>query len=99
LHLRPPADWVGPPEDEPGAVVHHRHARAGHGPSLVPAVGGPARTAAASPTAPDGEDGPDQQSASVYEPARRVLRVLPLGAGLALVGLGLGFLGLRLRRS
>lgn len=28
-----------------------------------------------------------------------VLRVLPLGAGLLLVGLGLGFLGLRLRRA
>ncbi|NJP43069.1 hypothetical protein [Actinacidiphila epipremni] len=28
-----------------------------------------------------------------------VARVLPLGAGLLLVGLGLGFLGLRLRRA
>ncbi|MCZ4118025.1 hypothetical protein [Streptomyces sp. H39-S7] len=29
----------------------------------------------------------------------RAVSVLPLGAGLTLVGLGLGFLGLRLRRS
>jgi hypothetical protein len=37
----------------------------------------------------------------VYEPARRALRVLPLGAGFALIGLGLGlgFLGWRMRRS
>lgn len=29
----------------------------------------------------------------------RVLRVLPLGTGLALTGLGLGFFALRLRRA
>ncbi|MCM2420493.1 hypothetical protein [Streptomyces sp. RKAG293] len=33
------------------------------------------------------------------DPVGRAVSVLPLGAGLALVGLGLGFLGLRLRRS
>ncbi|MFI9238978.1 hypothetical protein [Streptomyces sp. NPDC053079] len=32
------------------------------------------------------------------EPADRVMRVLPLGTGMALTGLGLGFLALRLRR-
>lgn len=32
-------------------------------------------------------------------PALSGLRVLPLGAGLVLIGLGLGFLGLRLRRG
>jgi hypothetical protein len=42
--------------------------------------------------------GERDQAESVYEPARRVLRVLPLGAGIELVGLGLGFLGLRMRR-
>jgi hypothetical protein len=36
-----------------------------------------------------------QDQVAAYVPARRVL---PLGAGLALVGLGLGFLGVRLRR-
>jgi hypothetical protein len=61
----------------------------------VPVVDGrtpPAASAAA-------RQEPGQRSASVYEPARRVLRMGPLGAGLILVGLGLGFLGLRLRRS
>jgi hypothetical protein len=33
----------------------------------------------------------------VYGP-HGALRVLPLGAGMALLGLGLGFLGLRMRR-
>jgi hypothetical protein len=91
---------VDPRQDDPGAVVHHRRAPAGpRGPSLVPAADGPTPTAAADPTAAVGEGGSGRQSAAVYEPARRVLRVLPLGAGLALIGLGLGFLGLRLRRS
>ncbi|MGA4850091.1 hypothetical protein ACOBQB_29050 [Streptomyces sp. G5(2025)] len=33
------------------------------------------------------------------EPVLPALRVLPLGGGLILIGLGLGFLGLRLRRD
>jgi len=65
----------------------------------MPAAGGPAPTAAPSPAVPAGQGGSGRQSASVYEPARRVLRVLPLGAGLGLVGLGLGLLGLRMRRE
>ncbi|WP_329134250.1 hypothetical protein OG552_18420 [Streptomyces sp. NBC_01476] len=53
----------------------------------------PAATGAAGRT-----DAPPR-SVIADEPVRRVLRVLPLGAGLVLVGLGLGFFGLRLRRS
>ncbi|MEU6341348.1 hypothetical protein ABZ883_10435 [Streptomyces sp. NPDC046977] len=36
---------------------------------------------------------------AVPSPSGRVLEVLPLGAGLLLIGLGLGFLGWRLRRG
>ncbi|MBD0737105.1 hypothetical protein BGM09_03625 [Streptomyces sp. CBMA29] len=61
---------------------------------------------AQAPPRPSAPAGPDAartqaraQTPAVYEPARRVLRILPFGAGLALVGLGLGFLGLRLRRD
>jgi hypothetical protein len=44
---------------------------------------------------------PDQKAhkGSMTEPVGRVLRVLPLGTGLAFVGLGIGFLALRLRRN
>ncbi|NUS13953.1 MAG: hypothetical protein HOY69_21530 [Streptomyces sp.] len=52
----------------------------------------PAPTAPATPAAVP--DAPASATASGH----RVPRVLPLGAGLVLVGLGLGFLGLRLRR-
>ncbi|MET9873123.1 hypothetical protein ABZZ36_00570 [Actinacidiphila glaucinigra] len=41
----------------------------------------------------------DQGPAAVRAPVGRVLEVLPLGVGLVLIGLGLGFLGLRLRRG
>ncbi|MFD8543645.1 hypothetical protein [Streptomyces sp. NPDC059649] len=57
-----------------------------------------------SPTVPEdatpGTDG-DAETARPYaleSPAAPVERVLPMGAGLALTGLGLAFLGLRLRR-
>jgi hypothetical protein len=43
--------------------------------------------------------GQDQGPAAVQAPTGRVLQVLPLGAGLVLIGLGLGFLALRLRRG
>lgn len=45
------------------------------------------------------EEPQDQGPAAVRAPVGRVLEVLPLGAGLVLIGLGLGFLGLRLRRG
>ncbi|MFJ9409107.1 hypothetical protein [Streptomyces sp. NPDC101393] len=49
---------------------------------------------------PDATDaGPAAQSPYALDaPAARVERVLPMGAGLALTGLGFAFLGLRLRR-
>ncbi|MFF3251391.1 hypothetical protein ACFYWP_10375 [Actinacidiphila glaucinigra] len=45
------------------------------------------------------EEPQDQGPAAVRAPVGRVLEVLPLGAGLLLIGLGLGFLALRLRRG
>ncbi|WP_157856260.1 hypothetical protein [Actinacidiphila yeochonensis] len=48
------------------------------------------------PTEATGQGGgPPPPSASGHQ----IRRVLPLGAGMLLVGLGLGFLGLRLRRG
>ncbi|MEU1307495.1 hypothetical protein ABZ419_01125 [Streptomyces cinnamoneus] len=41
---------------------------------------------------------PVRDPARRADPADRVIRVLPLGTGMALTGLGLGFLALRLRR-
>ncbi|MFI0895368.1 hypothetical protein [Streptomyces sp. NPDC020983] len=65
-------------------------------PSLVPGADPtappPAPATLPAPAAAHGDPSP----AAVRGP--RVLRVLPLGAGMVLVGLGLGFLGLRLRR-
>lgn len=69
-------------------------------PSFVPVPGAP--DAGPSPAAsgvPAARPAGDEQAEPLYAPARRVLRVLPLGAGLALVGLGIGFLGWRLRRG
>ncbi|WP_329176758.1 hypothetical protein [Streptomyces sp. NBC_01477] len=75
---------------------HHGRDYVDRAPSLVPGVEESGPTAV--PPAPAAPEAEQQGSASSYEPGRRVLRVLPLGAGMMLVGLGLGFLGLRLRR-
>ncbi|MEU5545068.1 MULTISPECIES: hypothetical protein [Streptomyces] len=49
---------------------------------------------------PDGADGEATERPYAMEtPAAPVERVLPMGAGLALTGLGLAFFALRLRRS
>lgn len=45
------------------------------------------------------DDGQPSGPEAVPSPSGRVLEVLPLGAGLLLIGLGLGFLGWRLRRG
>ncbi|MFF3562293.1 hypothetical protein ACFYXS_19860 [Streptomyces sp. NPDC002574] len=45
------------------------------------------------------DDGETSGPEAVPSPTGRVLEVLPLGAGLLLIGLGLGFLGWRLRRG
>jgi hypothetical protein len=69
----------------------------GESPSLVPADGGaspvPGPTLAADPQRDE-----DGQGNSPAGRDGAVMRMVPLGAGLVLVGLGLGFLGLRLRR-
>ncbi|WP_051852335.1 hypothetical protein [Streptomyces aureocirculatus] len=49
------------------------------------------------PSVPGTADEPRERAAE--GPAFPGLRVLPLGAGMVLIGLGLGFLGLRLRRG
>ncbi|MEV5593352.1 hypothetical protein [Streptomyces sp. NPDC052496] len=59
-----------------------------HGPSRYAPGAVPGAASAASP-APYAET----------EPGSGVHRVLPLGAGMALTGLGLAFIALRLRRS
>ncbi|WP_405584307.1 hypothetical protein [Streptomyces sp. NBC_01190] len=57
--------------------------------------------AADAPTVPkaaaQAEPPADGRSVAAAVPVQRALRVLPLGAGLLMVGLGIGFLGLRLR--
>jgi hypothetical protein len=93
----PPDPADGPQGSGTGPVVHHRRGHGEQGPSLIPLADGgtpPALPPAAAE--PVGRPASERQAASSYEPVRRVL---PLGAGLALVGLGLGFLGLRLRRA
>ncbi|WP_405658716.1 hypothetical protein [Streptomyces sp. RK9] len=51
----------------------------------------------ATPVEPGSADAPRERAAE--GPAFPGLRVLPLGGGMVLIGLGLGFLGLRLRRG
>lgn len=81
-----PRGW--PPEPGGGAGVT---------PSLVPSEqSGGAASPESAPTA--GGPGDEQRPTSSPDPGRPEMRVLPLGAGMLLVGLGLGFLGLRLRR-
>ncbi|MEU1675141.1 hypothetical protein ABZ752_24425 [Streptomyces roseifaciens] len=88
---------VGPVEDAPGEDAP------GTGP---PAPADEADGAAEQPQGPFGPVTPDPVSTrtAAARNARsaaygdRVLRVLPLGTGLALTGLGLGFFALRLRR-
>ncbi|MEV0260601.1 hypothetical protein AB0I49_04565 [Streptomyces sp. NPDC050617] len=52
------------------------------------------------PYAPETEAvaGASQDAVAAPAPTGHVMRVLPLGTGLALTGLGLAFAGLRLRR-
>jgi hypothetical protein len=85
-----------PGRDGPLFERPYRPGRGDSGGVLPQVPAGTAPAPAASSPAPRAEH--DPESDSVYGSARRVMRVLPLGAGLALLGLGLGFLGLRLRR-
>jgi hypothetical protein len=100
--VRPSATVQASPGNRPGreGPLFERPYRSGrgHGPALSPGPSGTAPAVAPTPAAPRSPKA-DPDSDSVYGSARRVMRVLPLGAGLALVGLGLGFLGLRLRRG
>ncbi|GAA4676799.1 hypothetical protein [Streptomyces youssoufiensis] len=102
-----------PPEGRPPWGGSRDHAEAGRPPNgygwglpghppvpLLPSgeadgTGGGGRPVGAGPgTAPDGATGGE----SAAEPGDRVMRVLPLGTGMALTGLGLAYFGLRLRR-
>lgn len=101
---RPSASPTGGSTHPAGHAYEQRHPVRHHGrgygdraPSLLPDVENTGPTAAPAVSASPGS-AEQEPSASTYQPGRRVLRVLPLGAGLMLIGLGLGFLGLRLRR-
>ncbi|WUH92135.1 hypothetical protein OG900_19820 [Streptomyces sp. NBC_00433] len=78
--------------------MHHRgRGYTDRAPSLLPDAEETGQTSAPPASAAPGV-GRQEPSASSYASGRRVLRLLPLGAGMLLVGLGLGFIGLRLRR-
>ncbi|MFI9821042.1 hypothetical protein ACIHFC_11310 [Streptomyces sp. NPDC052013] len=81
---------VGVAPKKPGRDSEAGSQAPGTGAAVPPASDG---TAPVSPAA-DGVAGPEQS-------AEPVLRILPLGSGLVLIGLGCGlaFLGLRLRRG
>ncbi|MBM4794787.1 hypothetical protein HXP44_22650 [Streptomyces sioyaensis] len=51
------------------------------------------------PDGVDGEAAATERPYAMETPSAPVERVLPMGAGLALTGLGLAFFALRLRRS
>ncbi len=95
---------------DPGRQMYGPRASAGPR-GWPPAVGGGSGTPSSSvPPGQSGGTAPPESSAaaggqdegqqptSAPDTGRPVMRVLPLGAGLLLVGLGLGFLGLRMRR-
>jgi hypothetical protein len=64
-------------------------------PVMTTPVAVPAVTPAVSDSPPEGRLAPQ----ALDTPAVRRVRKVSLGAGIALVGLGLGFLGLRMRRT
>lgn len=70
----------------------------GDAPSLVQPGGASPEPTTSLPAGSRKETG-DARATSPFDRGGPVMRMLPLGAGLVLVGLGLGFLGLRLRRS
>ncbi|WP_159450240.1 hypothetical protein [Actinacidiphila paucisporea] len=76
---------------------HHGRDYPDRAPSLLPDAEETGPTPAPSASVAPGV-GQQEPSASSFASGRRVVRVLPLGAGMLMVGLGLGFLGLRLRR-
>ncbi|MDJ0340285.1 hypothetical protein QMK19_00835 [Streptomyces sp. H10-C2] len=98
----PADDEAGAEYQPPDGVQLELAAGPVYEPALRPSAGVTTPTPAVKPPQ---EPAPIRTAAAVAadqgasEPAGHSLHVLPLGAGLALVGLGLGFLGLRLRRS
>ncbi|MGK5732987.1 hypothetical protein [Streptomyces sp. URMC 124] len=92
-----PAVVGGAVEDAPG------EAAPGTGPPAVDEAGGAADQPQQGPFGPVTPDPVSTRPAAARKAGAaaygdRVLRVLPLGTGLALTGLGLGFFALRLRR-
>ncbi|MEU4209775.1 hypothetical protein AB0F13_07195 [Streptomyces sp. NPDC026206] len=89
-------------ESPPGAPPRSRpHASSGAAPEEAEAVEGaePGAPAVRTPQPPAYAPGRAARApARRADPADRVMRVLPLGTGMALTGLGLGFIALRLRR-
>ncbi|MEU9110768.1 hypothetical protein AB0D04_02930 [Streptomyces sp. NPDC048483] len=110
---RPPAEAQGPDRAPPAAPSPAPSRSAPPRPSPSPrsdvAGGGldhrpyeslqaPAKPKKQDRTPPDNADADPAASETMEGPTAPVERVLPMGAGLALTGLGLAFLGLRLRR-
>ncbi|WP_049719117.1 hypothetical protein [Streptomyces caatingaensis] len=92
-------DEEAPPE-EPGAAPEASETPAGAAATPVPDPS-PSPTPS-SPAPPPGPVRAEGRAAARGDasgaPPEHVMRVLPLGTGLTLTGLGIGFLGLRLRR-
>ncbi|WP_146214595.1 hypothetical protein [Streptomyces sp. ICBB 8177] len=86
LPAAPPAA-IQPPAAPPAVPVR----RPAGTPARPPRTPAPGPSAATTTPAPQGRQIADPRPA-------RVLRVLPLGTGLALLGLGLGVIAVRLRR-
>ncbi|MEU5955880.1 hypothetical protein [Streptomyces sp. NPDC047525] len=104
-----------PGETRAGSVSGDGRARPGRAdpvppPPLPPSVSVPPRTPEPVPAKKTAETKPSETSETrttasdatrrtATEPALPGLRVLPLGSGLVLIGLGLGFFAVRLRRG
>ncbi|MFF6874979.1 hypothetical protein ACFY9S_06535 [Streptomyces sp. NPDC012474] len=77
-----------------------RPEEAGDGPGVADATALPEEPRRTAPVASGPAEQPVREAASSERPVGPVLRILPLGSGLVLIGLGLGlaFFALRLRR-
>lgn len=100
---RPSSPGAAPPDDpEAGRAPGQDHPpmdRGGNTPG-----GGPGRTGG--PGGPGGPGGTDEEATAArhrddeaLDDGDRVMRVLPLGTGMTLTGLGLGYFALRIRRA
>ncbi|MGX1848970.1 hypothetical protein [Streptomyces sp. NPDC055299] len=104
-HHKPSASASRAAAAPAGSAASHRHNVADRRlvrsyeslPPLPPAI--PKKDGGSVPDGADGEAAATGGPNALETPAAPVERVLPMGAGLALTGLGLAFFALRLRRS